>query len=98
MRYGVLKDASFHPQPNFYTCILRLDFYPVGQIKGYRFFLILISFLLAGSLLFSDVTHCRFGFGFQKYALWVFERWQFSPVAKFLHVYFTLRILSSWTV
>ena len=72
MRYGRLKDASFHPKPNFYTCILRLEFYPVGQFQDYRFLLILISFLVVGPRLFGDV----FGLGFQKYALWVFERWQ----------------------
>ena len=60
MRYGFLKDASFYPQPIFYTCILRLDFYPVGNITGYRFLLILIFFLLAGPRLFSDVTQCLF--------------------------------------
>ena len=60
MRYGRLKDASFHPQPNFYTCILRLEFYPVGQFQDYRFLLILISFLVVGPRLFGDVTHCRF--------------------------------------
>ena len=98
MRYGILKDGSFHPQPNFYTCILRLEFYQVRRFKDYRFFLILIFFLLAGRRLFSDETHCRFGLLFQKYALWVFERCQFLPAAKFFHVYFTLRILSSWKV
>ena len=60
MRYGFLKDASFHPQPNFYPCVLRLKFYQVGQFKDFRFVLILIPFLLAGPRLFNDVTHCRF--------------------------------------
>ena len=60
MLYGFLKDASFDPQSNFYTCILHLKFYHVEQFKDYSFLLILISFLLAGRRLFSDVTHCRF--------------------------------------
>ena len=49
MGYGFLKDGSFDSQSNFYTCILRLEFYQVGQFKHYRFLLILISFLSAGS-------------------------------------------------
>ena len=60
MRYGFLKEASFDPQSNFYTCILRLEFNQVGQFKDYRFSLKLIYFLLAGPRLFSHVTHCRF--------------------------------------
>ena len=58
MLYGCLKDASFDPRSNFSTYILRLEFYQVGQFEDYRFLLILISFLLAGARLFSDVTHC----------------------------------------
>ena len=60
MRYGFLKDASFDPQSNFYTCILHLEFYQVGQFKDYRFLILLICFLLAGPRLFNNVTHCRF--------------------------------------
>ena len=60
MRYGLLKDASFDPQSNFYTCIVHLEFYHVGQFKDYRFLLILISFLLAVLPPFSNVAHCRF--------------------------------------
>ena len=52
MRYGFFKDASVDPQSNFYTCILRLEFYQVGQFKDCRFLLILISFPLAGPWLF----------------------------------------------
>ena len=40
-------------------CILRLEFYQVGQCKDYSFLLILISYVLAGPRLFSDVTPCR---------------------------------------
>ena len=57
VRYGFLKDANFSPRPNFYKCILRLEFYAVVQFKDFRFFLVLISFFLAGRRLFSDVTH-----------------------------------------
>ena len=60
MRYGCLKDASFDPKSNFYTCMLRLEFCQVGRFKDYSFLLILISFLSAGPRIFSDVTHCRF--------------------------------------
>ena len=60
MRYRFSKDASFHPRSNFYTSILRLEFYQVGQFKDYRFLLILIWFLLADVRLFSDAPHCRF--------------------------------------
>ena len=60
MHYGLLKDASFDSQENFYTCILRLEFCQVGKFEDYRFLLILISLFLAGPRLFSDVTHCRF--------------------------------------
>ena len=59
MRYGFLKDASFDPQSNFYTCVLRLEFCQVGKIKDYRFLLILNSFLLVSPRLFSAVTLCR---------------------------------------
>ena len=41
-------------------CILGLEFYQVGEFKDYSFLLILISFVLAGPRLFSDVTPCRF--------------------------------------
>ena len=60
MRYGCLKDASFDPQSNIYTCILRFEFCQVGKFKDYRFSVILICFLLAGPELFSDVTHSHF--------------------------------------
>ena len=59
MRYKCLKDASFDPQSNFYTCILRLEFCQVRKFKDYRFLLMLISFLSAGPRVYSDVTHCR---------------------------------------
>ena len=59
MFYGCLKDSSFDPQSNFYTCILPLEFYEVAEFKDYSFLLILISFVLAGPRLFSDVTPCR---------------------------------------
>ena len=60
MYYGFLKDASLDAQSDFNTCILHLEFYQVEQFKDCSFLLILITFLLVGPRLFSDVTHCRF--------------------------------------
>ena len=60
MRNGFLKDASFDPHSNFYKFILLLEFYQVRQFKDYRFLLMLTSFVLVGSRVFSDSSHCRF--------------------------------------
>ena len=65
MRYGCLKVSvltlSQISARVFYAKkqIIPSEFCQVGQFKDYRFFLILISFVLADPRLFSDVTHCR---------------------------------------
>ena len=44
MRYGFLKDAIFYPPPNFFSCILRLEFYAVVEFKDYRLNINFFSF------------------------------------------------------